>query len=64
LAARAAGMESVASESGARLSTMQFVRHNIEEKRSELEPNQRLPRQEEITIEMLNVATGAAATRE
>lgn len=56
-----AGMESVASESGARLLSMQFARHNIDDKRTELERDERMLRQEEITIEMLDVVTGAAS---
>ena len=56
-----AGMESIASENGARLLSMQSARHNIDDKRLELERDERLLRQEEITVEMLDVVTGAAA---
>jgi len=56
-----AGMESVAGENAARLTSMQFARHNIEDKRVELERGERTLRQEEITVEMLDVVTGAVA---
>lgn len=58
------GMESVASENGARLTTMQVARRNIEDRRTELEGQERALRQEEITVEMLDVITGAAAMTE
>jgi F-type H+-transporting ATPase subunit gamma len=56
-----AAMESIAGENGARLATMQMARHNLDERRTELESEERLLRQDEITTEMLDVVTGAAA---
>jgi F-type H+-transporting ATPase subunit gamma len=56
-----AAMESFASENAARLATMQAARHNIEEKLSELKLTDLRLRQEEITAELLDIATGAEA---
>ena len=56
-----AAMESFASENAARLATMQSARRNIEEKLVELRMSEHRLRQEQITGELLDVATGAAA---
>jgi F-type H+-transporting ATPase subunit gamma len=54
-----AAMESFASENGARLTTMQSARENIERSLDELEGAERRLRQEQITAEILEVVTGA-----
>ena len=56
-----AAMESFASENAARLATMQSARRNIEEKLGELRMSEHRLRQEQITAELLDVATGAEA---
>jgi len=56
-----AAMESFASENAARLATMQSARRNIEEKLGDLRMSEHRLRQEQITAELLDVATGAEA---
>jgi F-type H+-transporting ATPase subunit gamma len=56
-----AAMESFASENAARLATMQAARRNIEEKLDQLTMTARAVRQDEITAELLDIATGAEA---
>ncbi|CAK0759227.1 ATP synthase gamma chain [Azospirillaceae bacterium] len=59
-----AGMESFASENGARLAAMEAAHDNIETKLETLTQNARQQRQEEITTELLDVVIGATAARE
>jgi F-type H+-transporting ATPase subunit gamma len=54
-------MEGLASENGARLATMQAGDHNIGDKLEALEKQERILRQENITVELLDVVTGALA---
>jgi F-type H+-transporting ATPase subunit gamma len=54
-------MEGLASENAARLSTMQAADHNIGDKLEALEKQERITRQERITVELLDVVTGAEA---
>jgi F-type H+-transporting ATPase subunit gamma len=56
-----AAVESYASENGARLAAMEAAMSNIEDKVAELTNLRNLLRQEVITAEVLEVATGAAA---
>lgn len=56
-----AAMESFASENAARLATMQSARRNIEDKLGDLRMSEHRLRQEQITAELLDVATGAEA---
>jgi len=55
-------MEGFASENGARLSTMQAADHNIADKLEALRKQERIVRQESITVELLDIVTGAEAT--
>jgi F-type H+-transporting ATPase subunit gamma len=54
-------MEGLASENAARLSTMQAADHNIGDKLETLEKQERIVRQESITVELLDIVTGAQA---
>ncbi len=56
-----AAVESIASENAARLATMESARGNVSRKLDELRQAARLTRQDEITMELLDIATGAAA---
>ncbi len=56
-----AAMESFASENGARLRAMESAHENIEDKLEELHRSEHRLRQEEITMELLDVVTGARA---
>jgi len=58
--ARAIG-ESMASENAARLLAMEGASRNIEERVSELMAEYHRRRQEEITVELADVLTGASA---
>jgi F-type H+-transporting ATPase subunit gamma len=58
-----AAMESFASENGARLAAMQSARDKLDERLAELQGLERRLRQEQITDELLEIVTGAAATR-
>jgi F-type H+-transporting ATPase subunit gamma len=58
-----AAMESFASENGARLAAMQSARDKLDERLAELQALERRLRQEQITGELLEIVTGAAATR-
>ena len=53
--------ESLASENGMRLHSMEAARNNIEDKLSELQLRERIQRQNEITSELLDVIGGAEA---
>jgi F-type H+-transporting ATPase subunit gamma len=57
-----AAMESFASENGARLAAMQSARDKLDERLAELQALERRLRQEQITGELLELVTGAAAT--
>lgn len=54
-------MESLASESNARLRTMDSAAHNIDDRLDKLQRELRRIRQEEITADLLDVVTGAEA---
>ena len=54
-------MESLASESNARLRTMDSAAHNIDDRLDKLQSDMRKIRQEEITADLLDVVTGAEA---
>jgi F-type H+-transporting ATPase subunit gamma len=54
-------VESFASENAARLQTMQAARMHVDETLADLEVRERRARQEQITDELLELATGAAA---
>lgn len=54
-------MESLVSENGARLVTMQQAHQSIEDKVEVLENEIRVRRQDEITTEILDIMTGAEA---
>jgi F-type H+-transporting ATPase subunit gamma len=54
-------MEALASENGARLATMQAADHNIGDKLETLQKQERIVRQESITIELLDVVAGVEA---
>jgi len=56
-----ATMESLVSENGARLVTMQQAHQSIEDKLEVLENEIRVRRQDEITTEILDIMTGAEA---
>jgi len=56
-----AAMESFASENAARLATMESAHSNIEDKIEELSGEERQRRQDQITMELLDVITGAEA---
>lgn len=56
-------MEGLASESGARLLIMQAADHNIGDKLDGLKKQERIVRQEAVTVELLDVVTGAQAVR-
>lgn len=56
-----AALESFASENAARLETMASARRNIDQKLDELSGQERLLRQEQITAEVQEVASGALA---
>ena len=53
--------EALASENGARLKTMDSAHENITDKLDELRQSERQMRQEEITMELLDVVSGAEA---
>jgi F-type H+-transporting ATPase subunit gamma len=57
-------MEALASENSVRLATMQAADHNIGDKLENLEKQERVLRQEAITVELLDVVTGAQAMAE
>ncbi|WP_212525913.1 F0F1 ATP synthase subunit gamma [Actibacterium sp. MT2.3-13A] len=54
-------MESLASESNARVRTMDAAAHNIDDRLEKLQRELRRIRQEEITADLLDVVTGAEA---
>ncbi|MGD9865688.1 MAG: F0F1 ATP synthase subunit gamma [Pseudodonghicola sp.] len=54
-------MESLASENGARLTTMDAASHNIARKLEVLRRDERAARQEKTTTDMIEVVTGAEA---
>jgi F-type H+-transporting ATPase subunit gamma len=54
-------LESFASENAARLQTMQAARLHVDETLAELELRERRARQDQVTDELLELATGAAA---
>jgi len=54
-------MESLASENGARLHTMDAAARHIDDKLDHLHRNERVARQEKTTADMLDVVTGAEA---
>ncbi|HEX2572717.1 MAG TPA: F0F1 ATP synthase subunit gamma [Polyangia bacterium] len=56
-------MESLASENAARLAAMEAARENVGKKLDELREEERRIRQDEVTIELLDVVTGAEALR-
>jgi F-type H+-transporting ATPase subunit gamma len=56
-----AAMESFASENGARLAAMQSAREKLDERLTDLQALERRLRQEQITGELLEIVTGAAA---
>jgi F-type H+-transporting ATPase subunit gamma len=56
-----AATESLASENAARFRAMESAHENIRKKRDRLLSEARQARQEEITTELLDVVTGAAA---
>lgn len=56
-----AAVESLASENGARFAAMEAARDNVERKRGELKLAASQARQEEVTSELLDLATGAEA---
>jgi F-type H+-transporting ATPase subunit gamma len=58
-----AAMESFASENGARLAAMQSARTKLDERLEELRMRERQLRQEQITDELLELATGTEAAR-
>ncbi|GAB4527464.1 MAG: F0F1 ATP synthase subunit gamma [Roseibium sp.] len=60
----AALMESLASENGARLRTMDAASHNIEDRLEKLRRKERAARQEQTTADMLDVVTGAEAVKQ
>jgi F-type H+-transporting ATPase subunit gamma len=57
-----AALESFAGENAARLATMESARLNIDQKLEELEGQERLLRQEQITAEVQDVVAGALAS--
>jgi len=54
-------LESFASENAARLQNMQAARLHVDETLAELELHERRARQDQVTDELLELATGAAA---
>ena len=56
--------ESMASENGARLSSMQAAEKNIQERLEELTAMHRQQRQESITSELLDIVSGFEALKE
>jgi len=58
-----AAMESFASESGARLAAMQSAREKLGQRVTELQAVEERLRQEQITEELLEIVTGAAAAQ-
>jgi F-type H+-transporting ATPase subunit gamma len=60
----AALMESLASENGARLRTMDAASHNIDDRLEKLQRKERAARQEQTTSDMLDVVTGAEAVKQ
>lgn len=56
--------EALASENGARLKTMDSAHENITDKLDELRQKERQMRQEQITMELLDVVSGAEAMME
>ncbi|MXN67282.1 hypothetical protein GR183_20430 [Stappia sp. GBMRC 2046] len=54
-------MESLASENGARLRTMEYASQNIGDKIDDMKKEERIVRQEVTTSDMLDVITGAEA---
>lgn len=56
-------MESLASESNARLRTMEAASRNIDDRLDRLRSQERIIRQDEITSDLLDVVTGAEAVR-
>lgn len=57
-------MESLASENGARLQTMESADESIDRKLDKLRGEERTLRQQQITEELIDVVTGAEATKE
>ncbi len=57
-----ATMESLVSENGARLATMQHAHQSIGDKLEILSNEMRIRRQDEITTEILDIVTGAETT--
>ena len=55
--------EALASENGARLKTMDSAHENIDEKLKELRQREHQMRQEQITLELLDIVSGAEAMR-
>lgn len=53
--------EALALENGARLRTMDSAHENITDKLDELRQSERQMRQNQITMELLNVVSGAEA---
>ena len=58
-----AAMESFASENSARLAAMQSAREKLDERLTDLQSLERRLRQEQITSELLELATGTEAAR-
>jgi F-type H+-transporting ATPase subunit gamma len=58
-----AAMESFASENGARLAVMRSAKDKLDERLTDLQSLERRLRQEQITGELLELVTGAAAAR-
>lgn len=56
-----AAIEALASENAARFAAMDAARENVEGKLDQLRQQQRQARQDEITTELLDIVTGAAA---
>lgn len=57
-------MEGLTSENGARLATMQAANRNIDDKLETLRKQERISRQERITVELFDVVTGAQALQQ
>jgi F-type H+-transporting ATPase subunit gamma len=58
-----AAVESIASENAARFAAMESAHDNVSKKLTELRQGARQARQAEITAELLDLITGAEATR-
>jgi F-type H+-transporting ATPase subunit gamma len=56
-------MESLAAENAARLRAMSSARENVERKLAQLRQDEHRARQDEVTMELLDVVTGAEALR-